>query len=832
MSPGARGTSTLSHKKLTALTAVLLLIFFCAFVSFHKHSTHEKAQSNIKKHAIVISEALWNFNPQGVSKYLSLACESNNYKHLVITGTEGTTFLQVVAKEPAGIEKILISFNLIPEIYLSSNVIHDGKTIGQIRAIWYCDTIYVEIYVLFALIMLYLIFDLYARLLYAKHSLAVKISKRTQKLQESEAQYRQLYEKSQREEKLYQSILHHSGDAIIIYDMDGYVQYLNPTFTQIFGWSLDELKGRRIPFVPESEREDSRKRIMVVIHDGIPCQGFETTRLTKDGQLLNISLSASRYCDQQNQPVGMLVILRDVTARLQAEGLLRDREAKLQTILQSAPTGIGIAVNRVFQEVNQQLCKMLGYTEQELIGQNARMVYPSDEEYERVGREQQKLIRKYGMGTVETYLHHKNGMTINVLISWKPLDENDLSAGIVFNVLDITEIKKLESQLSQSRKMESIGTLAGGIAHDFNNILTAITGYAQMSLINLEDSTRIKHNVEQIQKAADRAANLTRQMLGFSRKQMVIPQIIDINKLIAEMGKMLKRLVREDINLKISLNKQVGTIYADSSQLEQVIMNLVVNAQDAFIDHAGQTEKSIKVSTSQVFLDEEYAAIHEGSSTGLHLLLQVEDNGCGMTKQVSNRIFEPFYTTKDVGKGTGMGLATVYGIVKQNQGSIYVYSEVGRGSTFKIYWPIMAAEKAAKVEKQKALQPKGGSEVILLAEDDAQIRETSCCQLREAGYTILEAENGLKALEAAIKHQGKIDLLFTDIVMPLMGGKELSEKIKKIHPEITFFYASGYMDETVQQEITDLDQDHFINKPYNINDVMIRIRQLLNKKEL
>ncbi|MEA2108695.1 MAG: PAS domain S-box protein, partial [Pseudomonadota bacterium] len=596
-------------------------------------------------------------------------------------------------------------------------------------------------------------------------------------------------------------------------------------------WSLDELKGRRIPFMPESEREDSMKLIMEVIYNGIPCQGFETTRLTKDGQLLNISLSASRYCDQQNQPVGMLVILRDVTARLQAEGLLRDREAKLQTILQSAPTGIGISANRVFQEVNPQFCKMLGYTEQELLGQNARMVYPSDEEYEKVGRELQKFIRKYGMSTIETYFCHKDGKTIDVLLSFKPLIEDNLSAAIIFNALDITEIKKLEGQLYQSRKMESIGTLAGGIAHDFNNILTAITGYAQMSMMNLTDSTKIKHNVEQIQKAADRAANLTRQMLGFSRKQMVIPQVIDINKLIVEMEKMLKRLLREDIKFTISLNKQAGTIYADPSQLEQVIMNLVVNAQDAFIGHAGKAEKTIKISTSQVSLDEEYAAIHEGSSTGLHLLLQVEDNGCGMTKQVSKRIFEPFYTTKDVGKGTGMGLATVYGIVKQNQGSIYVYSEPGRGSTFKIYWPIIAAEKATKVEKQKDLQPKGGSEVILLAEDDAQIRETSCCQLREAGYTILEAENGLKALEAAIKHQGKIDLLFTDIVMPLMGGKDLSKKVKKIHPEITIFYASGHMEETVQQEITDLDQDHFINKPYNINDIMIRIRQLLNKKE-
>lgn len=201
------------------------------------------------------------------------------------------------------------------------------------------------------------------------------------------------------------------------------------------------------------------------------------------------------------------------------------------------------------------------------------------------------------------------------------------------------------------------------------------------------------------------------------------------------------------------------------------------------------------------------------------------------TLNVRKNFTNPFYTTKDVGKGTGMGLATVYGIVKQNQGSIYVYSEPGRGSTFKIYWPIVAAEKATKVEKQKTLQPEGGSEVILLAEDDAQIRETSCCQLREVGYTILEAENGLKALEVAVKYQGKIDLLFTDIVMPLMGGKELSEKIKNIYPEITIFYASGHMEETVQEEITDLDQEHFIDKPYNINDVMIRIRRLLDKKE-
>ena len=535
-SPGTKGGNALKYKKLTAWTAIFFLVSFGAFVSFYDYAAYKEAQSKINKHAMIISEALWNFNTQGISKYLSLACENSNYKHLVVKDRKGKTFLQVAAKKPAGIEKIFISFNLIPETPLASNVVHRGETIGQVRATWYCDAVYTEIYVLFALIMLYVIFTLYFRLLYAKHLLTVKINKHTQKLQESETQYRQLYEKSQREEKLYQSLLHHSGDAIVIYDVNGYVQYLNPAFTQIFGWNLDELKGRRIPFMPESEREQSMKHIMAAINDGIPCQGFETKRLTKEGKLLNISLSASRYCDEQNQPVGMLVILRNVTSRLQTERLLRDREAKLQSILQSAPTGIGLAVNRIFQEVNQQLCKMLGYTEQELLGKNARMVYPSDEEYERVAREQQKLIRKYGMGTIETYLFHKNGRTINVLLSWKPLDEDDLFAGVIFNVLDITEIKKLESQLSQSRKMESIGTLAGGIAHDFNNILTAISGYAQIVEMKLEEGSKLKEDVKQIQKASDRATDLTRQLLGFSRKQIIIPRAVQVNKLIGNMS--------------------------------------------------------------------------------------------------------------------------------------------------------------------------------------------------------------------------------------------------------------------------------------------------------
>ncbi len=832
-----KGTNTLSHKKLTALIAVLFLTFFCFFLLLYERHIHKEAQSNIEKHALIIADALWNFNSQGASKYLSLACESSHYKHLVVTDTEGAIFLELTDKKSAGIEKICTSLHFIPEIPLISNVMHAGKKIGQVKVIWYCDALYTEIYVLFALIMLYLIFDLNTRLLYAKNLLELRVRERTEELtnsnillQQKITEHRQAEEEKRESEERFKNLTSLLPLPVWETNLEGNFTYVNQSAHETFGYTLEDVaKGVTMTTViaPEDRErivENFRKKLC-----GIEFADHEYTCITKEGRKFP-SLIYSSPIIKNDKPSGVRGVTLDISKRVQAEQLLRERELKLRNILQGAPTGIGIVIDQVFVEVNQQFCKMVGYTEPELLGHNSSIVYPSDEEHEWVVRERMKHVRKHGMGTFESHLRQKNGKIINMLVSWKPLNENDLSAGIIFNALDITEMKKLEGQLSQSRKMESIGTLAGGIAHDFNNVLTAISGYAQMVEIKLEEGSKLRDDIKQIQKASDRAAALTRQLLGFSRKQIIIPRTIHINKLIGNMSKMLGRLINEDIRLETSLDEQVGSIYADPSQVEQVIMNLVVNARDAVNGQFGKAEKTIKISSSQVFLDQDFVAIHEGSRTGWYLRLGVEDSGCGMSKEILERIFEPFYTTKGVGKGTGMGLATVYGIVKQNNGSIYVTSEPGQGTTFQIYWPISAAESTETVVEGPELS-RGGSEVILLAEDDDQIRKISCRQLREAGYTVIEAENGLKALEVAIKHQGKVDLLFTDVVMPLMGGKELSEKIKKIYPEITTIYTSGHMDETIQQDIVDFDQDHFINKPYRINDIMIRIRRLFDNLE-
>ena len=415
-------------------------------------------------------------------------------------------------------------------------------------------------------------------------------------------------------------------------------------------------------------------------------------------------------------------------------------------------------------------------------------------------------------------------------ISHSPLLKEDGSVSNMIVFRDTTEFKKLENQLIQSQKMEAIGQLAGGVAHDFNNILTSILGYSEMVSDELKEGSNLWEDVQEIKQSGVRAANLTRQLLAFSRKQKIIPKAVNINDLIKDMKKMLGRLIDEDIRLEISLDDEVGKIYADPGQLEQIALNLIVNARDALKSCTEITDKTITVSTSEVYLDNDYVPLHEGSSPGWHLFAEVSDNGCGMSKDVLNHIFEPFYTTKATGQGTGMGLATVYGIVKQNNASIYVYSEPGLGTTFKIYWPIMQEKDENINEKEKISELEScGDEVILLVEDDNKIRKVMSRRLRQKGYKIIEAINGQEALKKANDCQGVIDLLFTDVVMPVMGGKELSEKIIEPYPDIALLFTSGYFDDNIHEDI--LGKGEFISKPYNIYEVLQRIRQLLDKTE-
>ncbi|MBA7527423.1 Sensor histidine kinase RcsC [subsurface metagenome] len=359
---------------------------------------------------------------------------------------------------------------------------------------------------------------------------------------------------------------------------------------------------------------------------------------------------------------------------------------------------------------------------------------------------------------------------------------------------EINDRKRMEEQLRQAQKLESVGRLAGGVAHDFNNLLTTIIGYSELISTeqNLDDTT--KEGIQEIRSSAERAAALTQQLLAFSRKQVLQPQIIDLNSLITKLGKMLRRLIGEDIDLITELDSSLGhNIKADPGQLEQVIMNLVVNARDSMPEGG-----TITIETQGLYLDESYHQQHPQVTPGNYLLLAVSDTGHGMDEETRNHIFEPFYTTKGVGEGTGLGLSTVYGIVKQSGGFIWVYSEPEQGTTFKIYLPRLAATKKQQENLPDKLDPMGGTETILLVEDEESLRKLALKILKRLGYSVVEATDGMDALEIVNKEDHpEIDLLVTDVIMPKMGGKELSEKLFEEYPKLKVLFICGYTDNAI-----------------------------------
>ncbi len=385
------------------------------------------------------------------------------------------------------------------------------------------------------------------------------------------------------------------------------------------------------------------------------------------------------------------------------------------------------------------------------------------------------------------------------------------------------ELERSEEQLRQSQKMDAIGQLAGGVAHDFNNLLTAICGHSELSLKHLTTEDPLHRHLEQINKSGERAAALTRQLLAFSRKQMLQPKIIDLNQIVVDMNKMLQRLIGEDIDLLMGLAADLGTVKADPNQIEQILLNLSINARDA-MPKGGR----LTIETSNVHLSEEYSRDHVSVPPGAYVMLAVSDNGCGMDANTQIHVFEPFFTTKEVGKGTGLGLATVYGIVKQSGGTIWLYSEAGRGTAFKIYLP--CAEAGTKEVELEADDPKSlqGSETVLLVEDEDVVREMATEILRDSGYRVLEARHGHEAIILERQHSGVIHLMLTDVVMPQMSGRELAELLTPLRRDMKVLYMSGYTDDAIVHHGVLEEGTAFIGKPFTPTALARKVREILD----
>ncbi len=622
-------------------------------------------------------------------------------------------------------------------------------------------------------------------------------------------------------EARYRSLMEAAPDPIVVYDIEGIPLYLNPAFTRVFGWTFEEARGKTINFVPPENWPETKQHIDKIVK-GEDFPDSETRRYRRDGSVIDVSVSGSTILDGKGCAAGSVIQLRDITARKHAEQAIKESEERYRLLTQNSLTGIYIHQDGRFVYVNERLAEILGWSPEEMIGKEFwRFVHPEDLEMVKT----RGMARSLGEQAIPQYEFRvvcKDGTTkwLDVLATTIMFQGRPANMG---NVADITDRKGLEEQLRQALKMEAIGRLAGGIAHDFNNLLTAMIGYSNMLLQVMPKGDSNRDKIMQISRAADRAAELTRQLLAFSRKQVLKVAVIDLNEVVADLEKMLRRLIREDIRLVTALRASPALVCADPGQVEQVMINLTVNARDAMPEGG-----TLIIETANVELDEGYTRTHTGVQQGMYVMLAFSDSGQGMDTETLSHIFEPFFTTKPKGKGTGLGLSTVYGIVKQHDGHIEAYSEPGRGATFKVFLPCVDA-LSERVSKPPASQPpRPGTETVLIVEDEEIVLNIACETLQMAGYRTLRASDPEQATELCRSYEGTIHLVLTDVVLPRMDGRTLFGDLAAIRPGMKVLYMSGYTANAIVHHGVLEDGLHFLQKPFTMDELARIVREVLD----
>jgi two-component system cell cycle sensor histidine kinase/response regulator CckA len=740
------------------------------------------------------------------------------------------------------------------------------------------------------------------------------------------------------------AIVESSDDAIIGKNLDSIIETWNQGAERIFGYSADEIVGTSILRLIPPNRQDEERLILDKIRRGESVKHFETVRQTKTGRPLDVSITASPIRDTAGTIIGVSKVARDITERKRAEAAVRASDGRYRTLFDYAPDGILIADSQSrYLDANPSVCRMLGYTRDELVGlQASDVVAPAEvphiapaieaitatADYHRQWTFRRKdgstfaadviattlpdgnilgMIRdvterneaiqalraaeermrfalqnaqvgiwdsdyttgvvtwsetleaQYGLapgtfdGTFESFValvHHEDQAALRDAVA------QGVKSGIDFTTqhravrpdgtmrwltgrgrilladdgrplrgvgisLDVTDRRALEAQYQQAQKMEAIGRLAGGVAHDFNNLLTVILGYSQLLLRSLAPGDPRGQDVAEIQKAGATAAALTRQLLAFSRKEIIEPTLLDLNRVLADMREMLERLIGEDVKVVLKLRPEVAAVRADRGQMEQVVMNLAVNARDAMPDGGVVT-----IETANVALDATYARTHLSLGPGSYVALTVTDTGTGMTPDVQGHLFEPFFTTKERGKGTGLGLATVHGIVTQSGGSVNVYSEIGRGSSFKVYLP-MADAAQLQVAPPPDARPRAAAVTVLVVEDADGLRELARRLLEDLGHTAIVAANADEATR--LFKTAAIDLLLTDVVMPGTSGPDLASRLLKEQPTLRVVYMSGYTEDAIVQRGVLAPGVVFLHKPFSVETLDLKIREVLDR---
>ena len=631
-------------------------------------------------------------------------------------------------------------------------------------------------------------------------------------LRESEGKYRLLVENS---------------NELILVAQDGVIRFVNGKSSDFLGYTPEEVTDK--PFSDYIHPEDRKmvldrhlRRLKGEILPGV--YPFRVVHRTGDERWVELNAVMIQW---EGKPA-TINLLSDITRRKRADDALRASEKKYQSLFHNSQVALfRTHVDGRLIEINQRYAELAGYSTvedcmAEFVPGRAWADPEARNEFVRI------LQEKGGATDYEARIIRRDGTQAWILFSATIFPEQGFIEG---SIIDITgrkqaeaEQEKLQDQLTQAQKMESVGRLAGGVAHDFNNMLGVILGHTELALEQVQPPHPLHTDLTEIQKAAQRSADLTKQLLTFARKQIISPQILDLNRTVKNMISMLQRLIGEDIDLIWKPAKNLWPVKMDPSQIDQILANLCVNARDA-ITGVGK----LTIETGMKTFDEDYCREHTDFVPGDFALLAVSDDGCGMDKQTMDKLFEPFFTTKGVGKGTGLGLATIYGIVKQNNGFINVYSEPGQGTTFRIYIPRSAPEEDAPKMQASAVSMPGGTETVLLVEDEAAILQMTRMMLERKGYRVLPAGSPTEAMSLAKAHEGVIHLLITDVFMPEMNGRDLAGRLTALYPNLKLLFMSGYTANVIaHQGILD-EGVSFIQKPFSMADFVLQVRRVLDE---
>jgi two-component system cell cycle sensor histidine kinase/response regulator CckA len=625
-------------------------------------------------------------------------------------------------------------------------------------------------------------------------------------------------------EELFRLISENAADMIAVVDMDGRRIFNSDAYQKILGYTAEDLKNSSsMEQIHPEDRERVKAAAAEARRTGVG-KNMEYRFRHKNGTWLVLESTSSVIGNASGVPEKLVIVNRDITARKHASEALRLSELSFRSAIENAPYGIYRAqASGKLLLANPALQKMLGYeSPAELLQLNLTSdIYVDPSEHQRVN---DLFTNQKEFTEVQVDWKRKDGTPIKARCTgWFVRSVAEDTAYFEVFAEDVTEKWVLERQLLMAQKMEAVGRLSGGIAHDFNNLLGVIIGYSQVLKRTLPSGTAFLEHAEEIEKAGQRAASLTRQLLAFSRQQVLAPAVLNLNSLISEMEKMLRRLIGEDIEVVMALDPAIGRVKADQGQLEQVIMNLAVNARDAMPDGG-----KLIITTSNVSHDEAWTRLHPGSKVGEYVMLSVADTGSGIDSDTLVHIFEPFFTTKEQGKGTGLGLSMVYGVVKQSDGYVWVESAPGKGASFQIYLPRIEEQVSVPEPVAPIVAAFAGAETILLVEDADALRKLAHMLLEQHGYHVMVAANGAAALQLVEQKPVRINLLLTDVIMPGLNGRALAERLKLLQPGLRVLYMSGYTDDAIMDHGVLEAGTHLLHKPFSEDSLIRKVREVLD----